>query len=86
MDDPLAPEEFCDVLRSWLGLSCALQLPSRILEDLHLDSIQILELVACLRSLGSPLSEVDLGNLPTVDDAYFYYLQRREIPSDARTR
>jgi RimJ/RimL family protein N-acetyltransferase/acyl carrier protein len=80
----LRPDEFCQLLFEDIGKGRLARIPElgdRIVEDLGLDSLEILELVDALEQIqSSVVEETELATLATVRDWYRVYLEALQMP------
>lgn len=79
MAEVLTIERFCAVIAEYFELDAAdVQPASRLLEDLLLDSLQLLEVTEMLIDLGGgSVPDEALDDLVDVSDVYHYYRQGR---------
>jgi len=71
----LSKDEFCEVIAARLGLERRVT-PETTVGDLGLDDLQRFALATVLADQGAVLSVADLNDIESIDDAYFYLIQR----------
>jgi acyl carrier protein len=76
----LTPDEFSRRVADALGLDAAALSPdARLIADLGLDSLQMLELVLLLDALRASLEAEDLARVCRIGDVYRLYVERRTL-------